>query len=341
MIKFKDILKESPKERFDLKREFDILNRKLFKNQLTPVKLGWSRSKNVLGAVRVLTQRSDYGKKDYYKIKDLKITTVYEFTREQFLATLAHEMIHVYMLQNDMVHSGADYHGYEFEHLVKEKEKILGFKINRTESPSELELTNTKPLSKEVLVAILHMNNNKDFILIFKSLNDREFQILHKRIKIGYRNLQSVEYYESRSPELRKYTLKRKMTRNLSSEYADRSIIDSIKKYGKNIKAPDITRTLKGSMLENIIAYILYRTDGKQLIIPTTQYNTHLISKSVESLKRENDVENVEVYKSNHPIMKSFGKINKTVFAPHVNADYIDGQDLNLIKKYGEKVRVK
>lgn len=107
----------------DLQHEYDKLNNLLFDGQLQPVTMLWNKRKGAHGVVKATRNKFTHK----VTIKSLSMSQFLEIPYKFFKDVLAHEMIHVYWLQND-VNAG---HGPLF---IKQMNRInsmgLGFNVS-------------------------------------------------------------------------------------------------------------------------------------------------------------------------------------------------------------------
>jgi hypothetical protein len=118
----------------NLNDEFDQLNRLLFNNKIIRnIPLKFESNKKRLGWLKYNTQR--YWKDESKRIFAIKknplslgISNTFKQTYKTFLNTLAHEMIHLYLMQNNL--DEKDDHGPAFLKIANEiNGKGLGFNI--------------------------------------------------------------------------------------------------------------------------------------------------------------------------------------------------------------------
>ena len=201
--------------KIDLQNEYDKLNNLLFDNKLPKIPLKWAKTKRKLGYVKV--------KYHNFSIKGLTlyISTFYKITYQQFLDTLAHEMIHIYQIyvSDDpyrMLHNMFyDPHGQDF---VEQANRInnmgLGFHITKT---NEETLSVSNAIKKD-LIAIIFDLDGQYYLSVTtpKTFNedlDVIIRIMNHAIDRGKYNRIEINAIETQNPELLKYPIKRSYKR--------------------------------------------------------------------------------------------------------------------------------
>jgi hypothetical protein len=140
------------RSRYDLQEIFDELNIELFDGAVLPVLLKWNTSKNTIGHVLFSGQA----------IEHLAISDYYDLDLEQIRNVMAHEMIHVYLGQNNI--KDDNYHGRQFTRMMNRFNK-KGFKIGKTENTTDFHrdsgITRRERVMPRVLVIKTSMLNGK------------------------------------------------------------------------------------------------------------------------------------------------------------------------------------
>lgn len=154
---------------FDLGEWYSKLNKKFFGGKLQEVPLRWNQSKEELGVVKWDEKSGE--------VHHLGISDRFKLTEEEVLSVLAHEMIHIWQIQNKKT----DGHGSNFK---KEMDRI------NNESEWGINVMETQPMGH------LKMNNpdlDKDFGFIIIKNNDKDFDIaIYDPSKTDYGNLLSI-----------------------------------------------------------------------------------------------------------------------------------------------------
>lgn len=206
-------------DNIDLKYEFDKLNKLLFDGSIEMVPISWSTTKGRHGHVSYNTNRD----RTVARIIGLFMSKFFRIPYKKFKDTLAHEMIHVKNLQDDIRSNKRHYkeyaHGSDF---LREMSRInnlgLGFKISVKGEESYDVSDQIK--GKNVYFAILKTNDiNAIIVMNQKAFSDRKEtleSLYNKLIRAGkYKNIE-FEYYKSNSPQLLKYPVQRSFARSVS-----------------------------------------------------------------------------------------------------------------------------
>lgn len=246
LLKFFEFLNESTNKdeiidfaTTDLYENFNFLNKLLFDNKVKPVPLKWFKSKTKVG-IMVHTG---------YEIEYVGISTFYKMTKKQFLETLAHEMIHVYMLQQKINDNGD--HGREFQKILNSiNQKHPEYNIKPTENADFFSVNSTKKKLTGVLLFIADGNdytaiftNNEivnDESIINKFIDDLKKYIQRVPLNIFVRNKTiDIKIYSSDSPELLTFKIKRQLSLNNLGFY------NVTEKILKEIEAGELISTIK------------------------------------------------------------------------------------------------
>lgn len=228
-------------DKIDLEYEFNKLNKLLFDGKLQIVPLKWSVSKGKHGFVSYTGSKAT-GRVD--KINGLSMSKFFKIPYKMFKDTMAHEMIHVKNLQDDMrdgrPHRRQQAHGYEF---LKEADRInsmgLGFKITVT-GEGEFEVSD-EIKGKDIYFAILTLDGGSRagaHILTMTPQAFREGRVALEKLFNGlisrgkYRGV-SLDYYQTNSSYFMQFPLQRKLTGGVSySTTKDESEIEKAKSLG-------------------------------------------------------------------------------------------------------------
>lgn len=231
-------------ENIDLAYEFNKINKLLFDGKLEMVPLNWSTSKGRHGHVSF--RRWHDGTVQH--INGLFMSKFFKIPYKMFKDTLAHEMIHVKNLQDDMkakrrVTKG---HGYDF---IREMNRInsmgLGFKITiRGEEKFDV-ADDIK--GRNVYFVILKLDGEKsgDFIAVMipKAFTERKTtieRIFNNLIKTRKYRSVTLEYYQSDSPKLLKYPVQRTFARSISYTPIKPGELEPIKELGTFIEKVEL-----------------------------------------------------------------------------------------------------
>jgi len=144
-----------------LEQLFDRLNKEVFDGELIrnfPVIFREMKNK----VAHVIQQQTG---RNTYKTLELAFSKNYHFSDAQYQKIMLHEMIHVWELQNgiDSDHGGAFYRQLD-------RIKALGYEVNRSESPGELEVSDTIKGRKNsyTVVQIVDTKKGNVFLLLKK-----------------------------------------------------------------------------------------------------------------------------------------------------------------------------
>ena len=227
-------------EKIDLEYEFEKLNKLLFNGELQIVPLKWSVSKGKHGFVGYMRNRLT-GQPE--KITGLSMSKFFKIPYKMFKDTLAHEMIHVKNLQDDMKtnrpHYRSDAHGRDF---MREASRIgamgLGFNITVTGEGSFEVSDDIK--GKDLYFAVLTLDGYKGgtHILVMTPKvfeNDRsDLESLFNRLiaRGKYRGV-TFEYYKTNSPYFAQFSAQRSLKGSVTySKSKDEGEIEKAKSLG-------------------------------------------------------------------------------------------------------------
>lgn len=167
----------------NLQDEYQKLNKLLFNGELQPVEMKWEVVKHCGGRVVGTRMKRMVGRqwKPYgpTTIQYLGMSTYMQLTYQKFVNILAHEMIHVYMIQNNINDLG--YHGPLFKnHMDKINKRGLGITISifDTYTIEEIQLSDNEPLKKPLAAIIVRESDSPKitFIPLLQSVSSTIFQ---------------------------------------------------------------------------------------------------------------------------------------------------------------------
>lgn len=110
-----------------ISEKFEKYNNLYFNNSLKTPKFKISNSKRALGTLSISRRLNFYG--GYTKEHTISISKYYDRTEKQYDNTLIHEMIHLYISQNDIIDNGS--HGRRFKAECARINKY-GWDLSRT-----------------------------------------------------------------------------------------------------------------------------------------------------------------------------------------------------------------
>lgn len=220
------LLSERNELTFNLRSEFNFLNRTLFDNKVKMLPLRWYKMRRKLG---VYSYRYNRITKEILE-EDIKITTLYSFNQQHFREVLAHEMIHAYIAQNNL--EWAD-HGSVF---LSEAARItsLGYRITvKNDEPLEIEPEN------DIYLPVLIAKSGPTYVLSVFAANKLSFLL----------SLESIYSHLISEPELYS-VLFSKISRfrrtNITSTFKikwyriDETLYNDIKNNDKKLKEYDV-----------------------------------------------------------------------------------------------------
>lgn len=142
---------------FNLQKNYDLLNKHLFDNELPQIPLGWEKSKKRAGVLHTIITRSTRTRT--VTIKKLSLSNFYNFTDQQYLDTLAHEMIHVWQVTTQTIDLA---HGIFFRHKMKEinDKHFMNIVVTESDSNENLEVASKKPVS---FYGVIVLTPGKDY----------------------------------------------------------------------------------------------------------------------------------------------------------------------------------
>lgn len=154
---------------FNLEKSYSKLNKSLFSGKLPNVELRWTQSKKELGVVK-WDEKSK-------KIDHLGISTHYQYVESELLSVLAHEMIHIWQIQNGKT----DGHGKEFEKKMIEinKKSKFGIHVLPKQPMEHMKMTNPD------------LTKDYGFVIIRKGKTDYEIATYDPK-KTDYKNLLTI-----------------------------------------------------------------------------------------------------------------------------------------------------
>lgn len=145
------ITEEYIEEKF---REFNLL---MFEGRLKPVPVRLSRARTFLGQLRYRRERTPFGT-CRYKDFSLAVSTRLDLTERQIEDTIIHEMIHYYILSNNITDTSS--HGKVFRSMMHDINLRFGRNISVRYKPSESELDNDRTICAHFL-CVLHFADGR------------------------------------------------------------------------------------------------------------------------------------------------------------------------------------
>ena len=154
-----------------IKRKFDEYNELCFEGKLKPLPFKLSNAKSFLGAVFFQREKNPDGTWHYYGFV-FKISTVMDLPEDVVEDTILHEMIHYYIMSNQMQDTGP--HGKLF--IAKMKE--INVKFNRNLSVTHQTTKEEQDSDKRVqqhLICVSRLKNGRRGVTI--AMKSRLFEL--------------------------------------------------------------------------------------------------------------------------------------------------------------------
>tara|TARA_R110000772_G_scaffold20466_5_gene56921 strand:- start:79235 stop:81988 length:2754 start_codon:yes stop_codon:yes gene_type:complete len=215
---------------FDLEKWYTKLNNHFFGGKLKKVPLKWNQAKKELGVVK-------WDKKSK-KVDHLGLSDKFKLTEAELLSVLAHEMIHIWQIQNDKT----DGHGTHFKkEMARLNDKTKwGIKVMTQQPLGHLKMTNPD-LDKDYGFIVIK-NSKTDFnVAVFnpdKTDYKKVLTIISQNIK-GSKKV-DVEVRSTQNGTIKQYktesTNKTLFTFKLDEDTFDTLMNDSKKLYGGSLK---------------------------------------------------------------------------------------------------------
>jgi hypothetical protein len=186
---------------FDLVKEFHEANKTYFDGKLQlSFELAYKTKANSFGWVRA-KHRSRGRRILSATVLGLYITSKYKLTREQFLSTFLHEMIHVYMLQHAHEFSWqGGYHGWEWQRMADQISKQSGVPITKEESSADYE--HSEPIKEYIAIIKLDKNAIGDRFMATAMYTASMWKKYEAQV------YQGIERYKEKYPHLDVYVIK-------------------------------------------------------------------------------------------------------------------------------------
>lgn len=220
----------------DIYHEYDKLNKLLFNGKLLKVSILLNNKKNTHGSVKATRNRLT----DVITVHSLSMSKFLNVPYKFFKTILAHEMIHVYLLQQN-INAGHDWR------FIKEMDRInnmgLGFNITVTTDSSMLdnfEVSNKKNIT--FIYCIITVNGNKNYIAVMKEntyfdQGSQISKIFNQTVRSGKYKEVVLNFYKSDEPYLQKFKIQRSFMRSIGYEDITDERIDSLME--KSIKVSE------------------------------------------------------------------------------------------------------
>ena len=229
----RQVLNEIDGLSYDLQSWYDHWNSKLFGGKLDSIRLRYSNMKQ-LGKTKAYTRGKRGRVREVESIEWLAISKMYDMPEEVFHATLIHEMIHVYMLQNhEQFTWEGGYHGPEFKKLAKEKSRESGYDIAVRHDLYEDELEVRGEGKDTVVTVVYERGEPQAWGLRPSAWTEDNKEIVYDFVE-RYRDWEIIR---TSSPAVKQLTRSRKVPRRLKFTPISDSTVKRFRQSGEVIDA--------------------------------------------------------------------------------------------------------
>jgi predicted SprT family Zn-dependent metalloprotease len=225
----------------NIQNEFNKLNELLFNNELKPVRMEWSTRKTAHGHVTAHMNRLT----KQITIKKLALSKFYNIPYKFFKDVLAHEMIHVKLLQQNL---NVD-HGPEF---VAEMNKInamgKGFNVTIKGDASNFEVAKSNSKSNvELVFLVLNLGDGNINVAVmnyntYKNQGKNISSIFSSTCKSGKYQKVFGEFFLSKSILLQALTIQRSFERTISYQKVNDEKLEQFKAGARELSAFECTK---------------------------------------------------------------------------------------------------
>jgi len=202
MISLKQILQEISHKEFNLQHEYDRLNHELFSGKLIKIPLKWITSNRHGGYVDGI-----YNKNTGYRINYLAMNKLYERDYDSFINLLIHEMIHVYIMQNNLQEVGG-MHGLVFKHEV-DRIKSRGYNVPLSDDITNIKVASDIKLKPLIALILNYVKGNHSIIVIQNNINTSTTETKELFDRADKTLIKSVQLIQSSNSELLKFPKQR------------------------------------------------------------------------------------------------------------------------------------
>lgn len=134
-----------------IEKKFNEYNALIFRSSLKPIPIRLSRSRTTLGQIAYKRKRTLFGKWHYSDF-ELRISTLIDHPEELVEDTILHEMIHYYILSNQMQDTSS--HGRIFRSMMNDINSRYGRHITVSHRRTEQERSNDNQLRQHLVCAV-------------------------------------------------------------------------------------------------------------------------------------------------------------------------------------------
>lgn len=247
MIKFISEAKQHTDEEIvdfdeiDLQDEYNKLNNLIFDGKLKPVQMMWDTRRSAHGTVKAQRNRLT----NEIVIKSLSMSKFLDVPYKIFKDTLAHEMIHVYLLQQGI----NDGHGYRFKSEMNRINSLgLGFNVSVTMDGSSFSLSKqAQAKSKELVFFLIDTNLKKNMLVVVTpnvfQKEGREIEKLYGRlVTAGRYQWAKGEAFKSSNPNLMRYSQNRNFRSGVSYTSIDDNVAEELKRNSEKIDSFSVNK---------------------------------------------------------------------------------------------------
>jgi len=215
---------------FKLESWYDKLNKHFFNGKLPNVPLRWNQAEGELGVVK--------WEENSKNVDHLGISRSYKLTQAELLSVLAHEMIHIWQIENKKT----DGHGKEFVKKMDEMNKKTKWGIRiLPKQPMDHLKSNNPDLSKDYGF-IMIKNKKDDFDIAVYDPKKTDYKkiliIIQQNIKKG--NSVDVEVRLTKNGVIKKYE-NESTNGTLSSYSIDEVTFNTLMNDSKQIHGSNLT----------------------------------------------------------------------------------------------------
>lgn len=217
----------------DLQGEFNKLNNLLFDGKLQPVQMIWNKRKAAHGVVKATMNRATRA----ITIKSLAMSQFLKIPYKFFKDVLAHEMIHVYLLQKGI----NDKHGPYFHAEMYRINKMgLGFNVTVRGDSAHFEMSDHMvKKGLELVAGIFHLNGKIALAVMKPNTYTNEAKgignIYKHTCKTGKYREVTGEFYMTTDPQLQRGTIQRSFRSGVSYSWIDEVRYNEIKSNGEHL----------------------------------------------------------------------------------------------------------
>ena len=181
-----------------IKRKFDEYNELCFEGKLKPLPFKLSNAKSFLGAVFYQREKNPDGTWHYYGFV-FKISTVMDLPEDVVEDTILHEMIHYYIMSNQMQDTGP--HGKLFIAKMKEINVKFNRNLSVTHQTTKEEHDSDKRVQQHIICVSRLKNGRRGVTIATKS---RLFELWDAMPKIP--NMAELKWVVSTDPFFNRFS---------------------------------------------------------------------------------------------------------------------------------------